>query len=448
MRQRRRARRFVSWSAALLAVCILAAIIWSWWRQERVNEQLVQRKTSLAEIVPAIPKEDNGAAAYYAAKRLFEDAAPLLANPEGDARKALNAATACPCEQDGDDPGGDVHPEVLAAVARFMAETEDAYAAVIEAQTFPATQFHDYETVDMFANPIALSDAFTVIPRSTRYLDLRARWHLLHGEHDEAMQWALRVVQAANAMSNETSLIALLTRNAVASTGINLLQDVLCSAGNITIPTELRRELTLLANRETVARFIEGEAALMTIGFRTMRARGQWTTISAVGLGEVEMLEDLDTFAKALAVEETVQRHEMYDAARQRGEAREGDWFVRMADISFPALVRGVESTERTLAQLAIARTALHLESYWNDHNAFPGTLSELVPDYVEALPEDPFLGGELRYEKTPDGYRLASAGVAAGGGGPSAFRGRGRPATSRHFAEIAWCITRPAASE
>lgn len=53
------------------------------------------------------------------------------------------------------------------------------------------------------------------------------------------------------------------------------------------------------------------------------------------------------------------------------------------------------------------------LEDYYNDHNCYPTTLNDLVPDYINPLPRDPETG-EL-YEYYPDGCQIYRVYVVLG---------------------------------
>ncbi len=72
-----------------------------------------------------------------------------------------------------------------------------------------------------------------------------------------------------------------------------------------------------------------------------------------------------------------------------------------LADILLPAMHRAAELTFRVLAKRRLAATALAIRWYETDHGAPPATLEALVPDYLPAVPADPFASGGR-----PIGYR------------------------------------------
>ncbi len=76
-----------------------------------------------------------------------------------------------------------------------------------------------------------------------------------------------------------------------------------------------------------------------------------------------------------------------------------------------PALAKCVEYDLRTLSNLRACHTAIITELYRLEKGSLPETLSDLVPDYLESIPIDPFDGNDLRYKKKKVGYIIYSVG-------------------------------------
>jgi hypothetical protein len=74
-----------------------------------------------------------------------------------------------------------------------------------------------------------------------------------------------------------------------------------------------------------------------------------------------------------------------------------------------PSAVKFSERTVRREAMLLLLRTGLAAARYRVDHGAKPSTLHELVPDYLETLPIDPYSNDSFEYSLTPHGYLLNS---------------------------------------
>ena len=65
----------------------------------------------------------------------------------------------------------------------------------------------------------------------------------------------------------------------------------------------------------------------------------------------------------------------------------------------------------RRTAKLQCAGTALAVERYRLARGRLPGTLQELVPDFLESVAQDPFDGQQLRYRRRDSGYVIYSIG-------------------------------------
>jgi hypothetical protein len=63
------------------------------------------------------------------------------------------------------------------------------------------------------------------------------------------------------------------------------------------------------------------------------------------------------------------------------------------------------------LAQQYLALVALALEGFRNEAERLPENLDELVPKFIEEVPEDPFTGMDLEYRRTEKGYVIYSVG-------------------------------------
>jgi hypothetical protein len=70
-----------------------------------------------------------------------------------------------------------------------------------------------------------------------------------------------------------------------------------------------------------------------------------------------------------------------------------------------------VKGEMRTQAALACTTVALAAERFRRDRGLWPGSLAELVPAYLGAMPRDPFDGLPLRFRRTADGLVIYSIG-------------------------------------
>jgi hypothetical protein len=74
-----------------------------------------------------------------------------------------------------------------------------------------------------------------------------------------------------------------------------------------------------------------------------------------------------------------------------------------------PSLLRIIMIELRHIAGLRAARVGLAIERYRLTAGKLPDNLSELVPAYLESVPEDPFDGKQIRYRKLETGFVVYS---------------------------------------
>jgi hypothetical protein len=93
-----------------------------------------------------------------------------------------------------------------------------------------------------------------------------------------------------------------------------------------------------------------------------------------------------------------------------------------------PAFARIAELELRTIAHLRTAQAAVVVERYRLATGVLPAALADLVPDYLDAVPTDPFDGKDLRYKKLDTGFMVYSIGqdkIDNGGKEPADKRDR-----------------------
>ena len=74
-----------------------------------------------------------------------------------------------------------------------------------------------------------------------------------------------------------------------------------------------------------------------------------------------------------------------------------------------PSISRLVVSEASTQARIRLATTALAVEAFRRAQGHLPVALKELTPQFLAAVPTDPFDGAPLRYRLLPRGYIIYS---------------------------------------
>jgi ABC-type transport system involved in multi-copper enzyme maturation permease subunit/uncharacterized membrane protein YqaE (UPF0057 family) len=143
---------------------------------------------------------------------------------------------------------------------------------------------------------------------------------------------------------------------------------------------------------------------------------------------------------------------ELVKAARLPPE-QQGPAFERLdaKQTKLPLLVRPLlmpvtkvsERFRSGWAELRCAVAALAAERFRQRHNRWPERLAELVPDFLDKVPTDPFGGGPLLYKRLADGVVIYSAGPDGQDDGGDV---RGAPDTSLTGKDLGfrlWDVTR-----
>lgn len=91
----------------------------------------------------------------------------------------------------------------------------------------------------------------------------------------------------------------------------------------------------------------------------------------------------------------------------------------------------------KMLAQARTTETALAVERFRLAHRTLPKKLDDLVPQFLSAVPEDPFDGLPLRYRNLERGYVVYSVGADGQDNG-----GRERPPDAKSSDKTPYDIT------
>jgi len=104
-------------------------------------------------------------------------------------------------------------------------------------------------------------------------------------------------------------------------------------------------------------------------------------------------------------------RHKRMRAIDQDARYRNISSFHILARALMPALARAAELDLMAIAHVRTAQAAIAIERYRLATGVLPVSLADLVPEYLEAVPEDPFDGKALRYRKLEPGFVVYSIG-------------------------------------
>jgi len=76
-----------------------------------------------------------------------------------------------------------------------------------------------------------------------------------------------------------------------------------------------------------------------------------------------------------------------------------------------PGISRALQECIKARTELEVGRTGLAVEEWRLRHGRWPDSLEQLVPEVLDAVPDDPFSDSPIRSAKTPDGVVVYSVG-------------------------------------
>jgi hypothetical protein len=158
----------------------------------------------------------------------------------------------------------------------------------------------------------------------------------------------------------------------------------------------------------------------------------------ASGLADKDAIAYLDLMESYININK-LPMHERRIAAERISSKRKTTSKIHVILRTFLPSFSGVINCDlRTIAGLRNAQVALAIQRYRLSKGKLPDQLTELVPDYLDSVPRDPYDGKELRYKKLDRGFLVYSIGEDLSDDGGTEI-----PKTSKEKKEIRnWDIT------
>lgn len=156
-------------------------------------------------------------------------------------------------------------------------------------------------------------------------------------------------------------------------------------------------DYTTLFNLKTPAGFDFGGRALLVKLWRVFLLPS-----------EIRAAKDIIAFHMGKPAETYAEHLENWTVIKKAKNSGEMSFYTRMAapDFSSYADRAMVCDVQRGLVDLALALTA-----YKAGHNEYPAELTDLIPDFISTIPDDPFDGQQLKLAHVEGGLRLFSTG-------------------------------------
>lgn len=462
MKQSRLKRWFPVWLRWVLGILLvpILAVLWGDWRAEREWRQYCAEarargvKLTLAEFLPKepIPDEDN-----FAAIPIFVEAIKSQGSgPRVSAIRNINVIPkfrpqkhrwigpkkvdfagirlsfiASKCLEAGDlDLGGDDATAVLRGLEKVEPELIQIHqASGRKRSSYPVS----------WDNPwITRFDHLQVIMSFSRILHTKVCAELAIGNSDQAFSDLNDLFALCESLQDEPTLIAYLIQRSCYSHVLKSIWEGLDS-GKWT-DAQLNEMEMRLGAINTIKRYqfaLQSEQGSINTGMEQFaKTRFSQSTRSAIFSVKpesfLERVVRLQSFTLSYWRDNQLASNRRLDQELPQWDSIDERWekkseiedkeklmskFQELRLNLYQMITPVFGSTgNRTLmghVQIRLAGLACALERFKNSRGTYPERLEDLMPDFLQKLPHEPFNGKPFRYRRTEDGsYRLYSIGM------------------------------------
>jgi hypothetical protein len=305
---------------------------------------------------------------------------------------------------------------VKKALEQYVRDNAKALESLHEAATIAECRY----PVDFSKGAAIVMPHISDVRDGCRLLCLEAILHAEEGDPNGAAQAMEALLHVAGSLDREPVIISHLVRMAGVGLATLALERTLNQIG--LAESQLARLQKVFADihaNEGLTRALAGNRCMYLEVFERPQALDRQyfdhlppvpllEAYAALGLSARDGTLFLDYMDECLRVVQLrpFQRPAAIKAVEARFHIRHRGFLPEFGDVSF-LIPR--ETQQR--ASLDLAVTALALQRYSLAHADLPETLSQLVPDYLAAVSEDPFDGAPLRYKRVGQGFVVYSVG-------------------------------------
>jgi hypothetical protein len=423
---------------ALILVRVIAGVV----MQRKFNARLAELRArgeplTIAELVPPeIPADRNAAALYVQAFQQME-----LVSEKACARVAELAETPTPLSSEQSD---EAH--------KLLEQGKEALRLLREGTERPQCRFPVDASVPAYA---ILLPHLAKVRSAERLFALSVRVSLAEGKMDAAPEDCTRMLTLARSTHDEPFLISTLVE--IASTELALKQLSGVMDASDPSPEVLRKMGSTLGDAEDRSQFVQDMRAERCLGLSgidaAIRNPKEFAAICGMRpalcwvLGFVFRplilndglcyLDVMDRYLE-LAKERSWQGKAALDGLLATVETlSKSHWKHPISRLVLPALARAGTAFDRSIARKGCAKLALALRLYRMKNEQYPEKLSQLVPDFLDKLPGDPFSGKDFLYRTEGKGFIVYSVGANLKDDGGA------EDALSRDAGDIVWKCAR-----
>jgi DNA-binding transcriptional MerR regulator len=345
-------------------------------------------------------------------------------------------------------PGTPLPPLVNSALATFMHRNREALQFFAQGAQYEQSRY----PIDLTKGSNTLLPHLMGIKRGMQLSEMAAILDAENNDEKQAANDVLMTLALARSLKAEPVLISQLVRSAGVSLAVDALNQVV---NRTTLSPESLSGLTKAlqsmedydARGEGFSRAMAGELAMhLALLNNPAKLVRDLSTASATDVPEGQRHRMIEYLKQARSLKE--EQDYLETTSQQLLSARKEAFPERLKVVADLIHQRVTEATDRglllnvwlsdgldkhvnrearCLANLRLALTAVALEQFRAAHNnRYPAGLSELTPNYLDAVLTDPFDGQPLRYRKQDAGYVLYSIGWDLKDDGGKPMNGKG----------------------
>jgi len=422
MRGKKDLRALIIWVVIAGAVLlpVIALVAYRMYLAAAVEERLQAIRDAgypatmeeLAAWAPEVPEAENAASVYLkafaayrsAGDKVFSDLmkkVPLVSNTKLPPR------------------GEPMAEEMQDSIGAYLGKYEEAMTLLHRAGSMKRSRY----PVDYTGGFGMRLDHLSTCRHAARLLSLEAVLAAERGDGAGVVRSVKSSLGVARSLRTEPILISQLVRMACRSIVSRGLARVL---SRIRLTDAQLRELeagfTAELDKDMMARAFAGERCCGVGLFRDMR-EGRMrpgavmklpqavNILMMIGLLDKDFKSYLDLMNGYVRALERPMPEQMAATRAVEKKVMGVSRFCFFTRMLVPALSRASIEGARSRARIEAARAALAVERYRLKYGRAPARLDDAAPEFIEAVPVDPFDGKPLRYERRGEGYVVYSVG-------------------------------------
>jgi hypothetical protein len=380
----------------VLVTLVAGIFAWGYWREQRVAAAAVEREVARLQAAGQ-PMSAQELYAYHRVPDGLPDttSAWLAAQQSFDPKQFSADGKGLPFVGDGNRElfrPGQVGSE-LASAEHFLTAYDATLQAILAAAKQPGECRH----------PVKFEDGVSALARSSqemrtlvRLLALNLRVQACRGNTDGAVESLDAIFAASDTLAHQLTSVEQLVRMATLSTALTET-EILLNEVELT-DEQLAHLAARIAACDVQASFAEGLLGERALGYLSQQQL-PGLPFAADRLKYMELMSQTIAASREPFPEgrQHFQRIKSQLTAEQAAAGALEKQKHMLTALILPSLTASFDAVARTLAYQRAVVTAIAAQRYRLKTGQFPAQLADLVPDYLPAVPQDPFDGQPLR---------------------------------------------------